>query len=481
MPLSNAARRALDHSLLELTATDAVSAMRKGGIKAEDYARALLDRANELQGLNAFISLNPGAVLDAARAADKSRCAGERLGLLHGLPVPIKDSVNTKELPTTNGTRALCEFRPKKNASVLEPLLAEGAIVMGKTNLHELSWGWTSNNATFGAVHNPYDQTRIPGGSSGGSAATIAARIAPLAVGEDTYGSIRVPASCCGIAGLRPTFGRYPNDGIMPITKGKFDQVGLLARSVCDLALFDSVVSGEPVSITAKTLEGLRLGLCPDFFQADLDSEVERVTNEAFEKLREAGVTLVEAKAPEIFKAAPDVALTIILYETVPAFAQFLDEQQTGLSFEQMFAQMGEGLRAAMKSLAVPPNRPNANDYETKLAKREQLKRAVRRHFGEADITALAFPTVMCRPPRIGEEVEADIDTRKVPLSTALVRNVALGNCAGMASLVMPAGLTSDGLPVGLEFDALPGQDRNLLALGLSLEDALSYIHRPKL
>jgi mandelamide amidase len=440
----------------------------------------LLDRADELQGLNAFIRLNPAAVLDAARAADNSRSAGERLGLLHGLPVPIKDSVNTKELPTTNGTRALYEFRPKMNAGVLKPLLAEGAIVMGKTNLHELSWGWTSNNATFGAVHNPYDQTRIPGGSSGGSAAAIAARIAPLAVGEDTFGSIRVPASCCGVAGLRPTFGLYPNDGIMPITGGKFDQVGSLARSVRDLALFDSVLTGDLVPMTARLLKGLRLGLCPDFFQADLDSEVERVTSEAFQKLRDAGVTLVEIEAPEIFKAASDIAFAIILYETVPTFSQFLAEQQTGISFEQMFAQMGEGLHQAMKSLAILPNRPSASDYEAMLAKREQLKQAVHRHFEDADIAALAFPTVMCRPPRIGEEVETEIGGRKVPLSTALVRNVALGNCTGMAGLVLPAGLTSDGLPVGLEFDALPGQDRNLLSLGLSLEDALSYTHKPK-
>jgi indoleacetamide hydrolase len=480
-PLFNAARPASDRNLLELTATAAVGAMRKGDIKAEAYAHALLDRADELQGLNAFIKLDPAAVLDAARAADKRRSAGEKLGRLHGLPVPIKDSVNTKELPTTNGTRALREFRPMTNAGVLAPLLAEGAIVMGKTNLHELSWGWTSNNATFGAVHNPYDQARIPGGSSGGSAAAIAARIAPLAVGEDTFGSIRVPASCCGIAGLRPTFGRYPNDGIMPITNGKFDQVGSLARSVCDLALFDSVVTGDFVPMTAKPLKGLRLGLCPDLFQASLDSEVERVTRKAFQKLRDAGVTLVETKAPDIFKAASDIAFTIILYETVPAFAQFLAEQQTGLSFEQMLAQMGEGLRSAMKSLAVSPNRPSADDYEAMLAKREQLEEALRQHFEETDIAALAFPTIMCRPPRIGEEVETDIGCRKVPLSTALVRNIALGNCAGLASLVLPAGLASDGLPVGLEFDALPGQDRGLLALGLSLEDVLSYTHKPKL
>jgi Asp-tRNA(Asn)/Glu-tRNA(Gln) amidotransferase A subunit family amidase len=139
----------------------------------------------------------------------------------------------------------LTEFKPKDDAAVLKPLLTQGAIVMGKTNLHELSYSWTSNNATFGSVRNPYDPQRIPGGSSGGSAAAVSARIAPLAIAEDTLGSIRVPASMCGLAGLRPSFGRYPDDGIMPLTVNKFDQVGPLARSVADLLLFDTAVTGE--------------------------------------------------------------------------------------------------------------------------------------------------------------------------------------------------------------------------------------------
>jgi indoleacetamide hydrolase len=138
---------------------------------------------------------------------------------MHGLPIPVKDSVNTKTLPTSNGTRAFAEFRPKDDAAVLKLLFAQGAILMGKTNLHELSFGWTSNNAVFGPVHNPYDPSRVPGGSSGGSGAAVAARIAPLAIGEDTLGSIRVPATHCGLAGLRPSFGRYPDGGIMPLTQ----------------------------------------------------------------------------------------------------------------------------------------------------------------------------------------------------------------------------------------------------------------------
>ena len=173
----------------------------------------------------------------------RSVASGAPLGTLHGLPIPVKDSVNTKALPTSNGTRALKDFRPKEDAAILKPLFAQGAILMGKTNIHELSYGHTTNNLAFGPTRNPYDTSRVPGGSSGGSAAAVAAHMAPLAVAEDTFGSIRVPASFCGIAGLRPSVGRYPGAGVMPITP-RWDTGGPLARTVADLILFDSVVTG---------------------------------------------------------------------------------------------------------------------------------------------------------------------------------------------------------------------------------------------
>jgi Asp-tRNA(Asn)/Glu-tRNA(Gln) amidotransferase A subunit family amidase len=162
-----------------------------------------------------------------------SRAAGKPLGALHGLPVPIKDSVNTKDLPTTGGTPALRSFQPKEDAPIVRVLADAGAILLGKTNLHELSFGWTSNNQAFGPVRNPYDPTRIPGGSTGGTAVAVAARMAPLRVAEGTEGSIRVSAALTGIAGFRPTTGRYPSSGVIPITP-LFDQVGPHARCVAE-------------------------------------------------------------------------------------------------------------------------------------------------------------------------------------------------------------------------------------------------------
>lgn len=460
--------------LNELSATAAIAAMQRGDITAENYARALLDRAAVLGSLNAFRVLTPDTVLEAARAADKARAAGGKLGLLHGLPIPVKDSVNTAAYPTSNGTAALRNFRPKANASVLTPLLAAGAVVMGKTNLHELSAGWTSDNETFGAVHNPYDATRIPGGSSGGSAVAVAARMAPLAIAEDTLGSIRIPSTMCGICGLRPTYGRYPDDGIMPLATSRFDQVGPLARTVEDLALFDSVVTGDVSPLAAVDLRGVRIGVA-DYFLSDLDSEVERVTSAALDRLRAAGAIIVRADVPDDVKVAPDVALTILDTEAGEAIATFLAAYGTGITIEQLVAEAGPKLKAAFAN--KPPAR---SAYDAMVAQRVKTTAAIRAHFVEQNIVALAFPPAMMPAPKIGEDGSMTVRGQLLPIKTTMGRNVSLGSCASLASLVLPAGLTSSGLPVGLEFDALSGNDRQLLALGISLQRALGPIPAPK-
>ena len=460
--------------LTELSAADAIAAMVRGDIKAEDYARALLDRSERLQALNAFRVLAPDAVLEAARAADTRRASGATLGALHGLPIPVKDSVNTARYATSNGTAILRDFRPTSDAGVLRPLMDAGGYVMGKTNLHELSSGWTSVNAAFGAVHNPYDTSRVPGGSSGGSAVAVAARMAPLAIAEDTLGSIRIPSTMCGICGLRPTYRRYPDDGIMPLTTSGFDQVGPLARTVEDLALFDSVVSGDSSPLPVVDLKGVRIGIA-DFFFADLDSEVERLAQTALDRLRDAGAIIVRAEVPDDVKATVGAALTILLFERQSAISGFLAEQGTRVSFDELVAQVGPNLKATF-ARPVPPKEV----YDAMVAQRQKARDAIRAHFENENIVALAFPPAMIPAHKIGEDGSMTVRGERVPNTTTIGRNVSLSSCAGLASLVLPAGLTTSGLPVGLEFDALPGTDRKLLGLGVSLQRALGSIQAPK-
>lgn len=468
--------------LADLTATQAVSAMIKGEFTSETYARALLGRADAATSLNAFISLDRDATLAAARAADAHRASGGKLGPLHGLPVPIKDAINTRDLPTTGGTAALKNFRPKEDAPIVQRLLTSGAVLMGKTNIHELSYGWTSNNKITGAVRNPYDPTRIPGGSSGGSGAVVAARIAPLSVAEDTFGSIRVPASMCGIAGLRPSFGRYPNAGIIPITPKYYGTPGPHARSVADLALFDAVVTGEAATLGAKILKGVRIGLISEHL-AGLDAEVERVMNGTAARLQDAGVELVRISLPPTAQRSIEVGFGVISRETVPSMEAFLKEHGTGIGVDELLQQMSPELRGFWEAFVLPGGQLYASDeaYEGALKGLTNIREEMKTFFGENRLDAIAFPPVMMPPPPIGQDAEVEIGGQKVPLLVGMARNIAIGSCGGLPGLVLPAGVTESGLPVGIEFDAPAGGDRDLLALGLAIERILPPMPAPKL
>ncbi len=459
-----------------LSAVAAVTAMRGGDLEAEDYAEALLARAALFAKLNAFIVLRPDDVLQAARNADRRRAAGARLGILHGLPLPVKDSVNTRLLPTTDGTRALRDFRPKKDARVLQRLLGQGAILMGKTNLHELSLGWTSNNATFGAVLNPYDLSRSPGGSSGGSAAAVAAGIAPLAIGEDTWGSIRVPAAFCGLCGLRPTYGRYPDEGIMPLTRRKFDQVGPLARSVGDLALFDAAVTGDPTPLRPASLRGVRLGLSPDYHFADMDEDAKRLTLEAIDRLKDEGVQFISAELPQTLRNAPAVTRGILTHEMLGAIGDFLEQYDTGVTLDELVKQAGPNVAPL---LDLKSDRGSQAQYRALLRQREQIGALTVAHYQQYNIEAMALPPVLMPAMLRGDAQAYEIDGREVDSLTAIGRNIALGSCASLSCLVLPVGMTAAGLPIGIEFDALPGTDRRLLSLGLALEKALGTMPPP--
>lgn len=467
---------------VDLTAIQAVSAMINGEITAEAYARALLGRADAAGNLNAFIALDPEATLAAARAADQHRASGGKLGPLHGLPIPVKDAINTRDLPTTGGTAALKNFRPKEDAPIVQRLLTSGAVLMGKTNIHELSYGWTSNNRTTGAVRNPYDPTRIPGGSSGGSAAAVAARVAPLSVAEDTFGSIRVPASMCGIAGLRPSFGRYPNAGIIPITPKYYGTPGPHARSVADLALFDAVVTGEAAAPGGKTLKGVRIGLISEHL-AGLDAEVERVMNDTAQRLQDAGIELVRISLPPTAQRSIEVGFGVISRETVPSMEAFLKAYGTGIGVEELMQQMSPELRGFWEAFVLPGGQLYASDeaYEGALAALMKIRAEMKAFFGENRLDAIAFPPVMMPPPPIGEDAEVEIGGQKVPLVVAMGRNIAIGSCGGLPGLVLPAGMTASGLPVGIEFDGPAGSDRELLALGMAIERILPPMPAPKL
>ena len=359
-------------------------------------------------------------------------------------------------------------------------LIDAGGLVLGKTNIHELSFGWTSNNQAFGAVRNPYDTSRIPGGSSGGTAAAIAARMAPLGIAEDTQGSIRVPAAMCGIYGFRPTQDRYPNQGVVPITP-LFDQVGPHARAVADLALFDHVMTGEPLVAGAPPLAGLHLGVPRQYFYGMLDKDVERVTTETLEKLAYAGAVLVEADVPDLEELISLTTAQVQLYHVKHMLARYLEEFATGITLDELMEQASPDIQATFARYVLGGDgTPSEADFNAARDRHlPALRKTLDAYFRDHGLAAMIFPAAQIAAPPIGHDQETTLNGRTVPFEAVISRNISPGSTGGLPGIVIPAGFTSEGLPVCLELDGSHGSDRALLGSGLAIESVLGHLPPP--
>ena len=380
-------------ALADLGAKEAADRLRAGDVTAEALTEALLARCAAAGPLNAFITLEPDKVRAAACHADQRRQRGDRLGPLHGVPLAIKDNIDTADYPTTAGTPALATHRPKRNAPVVQRLLDAGALILGKANLQELAYGPTSNNAAFGPVRNPYDPTRIPGGSSGGTGAAVAARLAPAGLGTDTAGSVRVPGSLCGITTFRPSTLRWPQAGIVPISHTR-DTAGPMARNVADCVLLDGVVAGGATEVAPARLMGLRLGVPRGHFWENLDAELGEILAAALARLREAGVVLIEGDVGDVAALDAAAGFPIALYEMVPDVDHYLAEHATGLDFAGLMAQVKSPMvRDALAGL-VGADAVSEAVYRAALGThRPALQEIYRRYFRERGVAAMVFPT----------------------------------------------------------------------------------------
>jgi mandelamide amidase len=464
--------------LWELGVGEAAAAMRSGAVTAQRLAETLLARIAANAVLNAFIRVEDDQVCAAAQAADRTRAAGGTLLPLHGVPLALKDNIDTAGLPTTGGTPGLKSNRPKHDAAVVERLVAAGAIVLGKCNLHELAYGITSNNATFGPVRNPYALSRIAGGSSGGTAAAVAARLAPGGVGTDTGGSVRIPAALCGIVGFRPTTGRWSQQGVIPISHTR-DTAGPMTRSVADCALLDAVVCAEPVP-PPVSLKGLRLGVPRRHFWEGLDSELEMISLATIARFRDAGIDLVEVDLGDAAKLDGTAGFPIALHETVADLNRYLRDHGSELDFAALAANTASpDVRAILQGLAGTGAIPEAAYREDLDNQRPALQDAYRRQFRAYDVAALIFPTAPAPAPAVGEDETFMLNGAALPTFTTFIRNCSPGSVAGIPGLSLPAGLTASGLPIGIELDGPAGADRQLLAIGAALEPLLPRLPAP--
>ena len=344
--------------LHDLGVAEAANAIRTGETTAEALADALLARAASHANLNAFIALDAERVRAAAREADRQRSSGATLGKLHGVPLALKDNLDTAEYATTGGTPGLAGNRPKRNAVVVEALLGAGAITLGKANLHELAYGITNNNAAHGPARNPYAPDRIPGASSGGTGVAVAARIAPGGIGSDTGGSVRIPAALCGIVGLRPTTGRWSQAGIVPISHTR-DTAGPMTRSVADCVLLDGVVTGGSTEVAPTALKGMRIGVPRKYFWENLEPELAQICESALLRLTDAGAALSDVDMSEEAAIDGEAGFPIALYETVTDLNKYLAEHGTGMDYAALVAKVASpDVKGILQSLigtgAVP-------------------------------------------------------------------------------------------------------------------------------
>jgi indoleacetamide hydrolase len=467
--------------LAELGVAAAAAAIRNGEISSESYSAALLRRARKYSDLNSFVSIDESAVLAAARDADAARAAGSTAPLL-GVPLGVKDSYLTGGLRTTLGVGILRGFVPSMNADVVSAVKDAGAIVFGKNNLVEMSYGLTGSNVHYGQVKNPYGHDHISGGSSSGSAASVGAQIVPAALGGDTVGSIRVPASLCGVVGFRPTTGRWPRAGVAPISH-TLDSTGVFARNVEDCVLIDQVVTRDTAALTDRSdLGGTKFAYAPRQYLELVEPEVEALFKAALQRLRDAGAEIIEIDLGEDFSSIAERSTwNIFFYETMQAISEFLRQYNLPVSFDEIYNQLEPGIKESWHNAVLPngPDSISSQAYETAIfVERRELQRRFSQVFTHDGNAAFLFPTTPCTAPSIENQSKFTISDTEVS-HLALAKNTVPTSGAGLPGISIPTGLSGRGLPIGIEIDGAPSQDRALLDLARRVHAAVGSLPGP--
>ena len=487
--------------LTRSTAVGLLQEMNAGAVSAVEVTQAHLDRIKQHEGkVHAFLHQDAEAALTAARAVDERRAKGESLGKLAGVPIALKDVLCTKGVPTTCASKMLKDFRPPYNATVIEKLIAAGAVPVGKTNMDEFAMGSSTENSAYGPTRNPWDLDRIPGGSSGGSAAAVAADFAPISLGSDTGGSIRQPAALCGIVGLKPTYGRVSRYGLIAFASS-LDQIGPFSHDLADTALLLGVIAGkdprdatsvdEPVPDYLGNLDqkpkSLRIGLVREFFGEGLDPEVESAIREAIRVYEAAGATIKEVSLPHSKYGAPAYYLvapaecssnlarydgTIFGHRAENFDATTPAEEGLPPLIRMMMASRAEGFgpevkrRIMLGTFALSAG--YADQYYNQALK---VRRLIRNDFDAAfaEVDVLIGPTTPTAAFKLGEKTADPLAMYLSDIYTITT------NLAGIPGISIPCGLTKSGLPIGLQLIAPAFAEDNLLRTARVFEAATDW------
>ncbi len=475
--------------LHKLTIQEAAELIHKKEMSAIELCQQVFKRIKEDDDeIGAYLYLAEEEALTKANMIDDQLSKGENPGRLAGIPIAIKDVMCTKGMPTTCGSKILQNYIPPYNATVVERLEAEGAIVIGKTNMDEFAMGSSTENSAFKITRNPWDKERVPGGSSGGSAAAIAAHEAIGALGSDTGGSIRQPAALCGVVGLKPTYGRVSRYGLVAFASS-LDQIGPITKNVYDAALLMEIISGkDPRDSTSVdmpvprysdnlegTIKGFRVGVPKEYFPEALDREVKEKINGAIEVLKEMGVDIEEISLahteyaiPTYYVLAPaEASSNLARYDGVRyGFRSANYENLSEMYIESRSQGFGpEVKRRIMLGTFVL----SSGYYDAYYLKAQKVRSLIMQDFEKAfqKIDLIITPTTPTPAFKIGEKAA---DPLQMYLSDIFT---VTANLAGIAGISIPIGLSSNDLPIGMQILSPPFAEEKLLHLAYALEKAL--------
>jgi aspartyl-tRNA(Asn)/glutamyl-tRNA(Gln) amidotransferase subunit A len=488
--------------LTDLSVVEALAALRQGQVSSLELTQACLERIDHLEpNLHAFITFTPDLALAQAEHADEYYSEWRRnpqspLPSLLGLPIAVKDVLCLENVRTTCGSAILENFIPPYSATAVERLLTAGVVVVGKTNTDEFAMGSSTENSAYGPTSNPWDLQRVPGGSSGGSAAAVAARLVPAALGTDTGGSVRQPASFCGVTGIKPTYGRVSRFGLVAYGSS-LDCVGALGRSAADVATLFSAMAGydrrdattldtplTPIALTADTdLSGLRVGVPKEYFIKGIQPDVEMAVNEAIAVLKSLGAEIIPISLPHTEYALP------VYYIIAPAEASANLARYDGIRFglreggdnlwDVFRHSRGAGFGPEVKRrIMLGTYALSAGYYDAYYGQAQKVRTLIKRDFDQAfeKVDAIAAPVAPTTAFRLGEHTDD-------PLAMYLEDVFTLpANLAGVPGLAFPVGFDSHHLPIGMQLMGRHFQEDVLFRLGHAYQQATEWhLRKPRL
>lgn len=474
--------------LTTLTIKDFHKGLVSRDFSCVDVITAHLERIKAVDGqLNAILKTSEDTALDAAAKVDKKVAAGEELGILEGVPVLVKDNILIKGLRATAGSKILENYEAVYSATVIEKLTQAGAIVVGKTNMDEFAMGSSTENSYFGATKNPWDTARIPGGSSGGSAAAIAARMSILALGSDTGGSIRQPAAMCGIVGFKPTYGRVSRYGLMSMASS-FDQIGPMTRTVEDAEAMLTVIEGNDANDATsapesryendapiKDLRGIKIGLPKEYFGDELDPEINGAVQAAIKTLEGLGAKMVEISLPY---TKYDLE---VYYVLMPSEVSANLERYDGIRYgtrvpgatlkETYLESRGQGFGDEVRHrILLGTYALSSGYYDAYYLKAQKVRALIKRDFEKAleDVDVILSPTSPMIAWKLGEKTEDPIAMYLADLYTVSA------NVVGAPAVSIPCGFVHH-MPIGLQFIGAQFTDRKVLSIAKAYEQVTSW------